>query len=72
IGTGVGGVIGPYLFGRLVDAGSRWVLFYGYLLAAVLMLVAAAVEGAFGVDAERQSLESIAAPLSAHDKHIDA
>jgi MFS family permease len=65
IGTGVGGVIGPYLFGRLIDAGSRWVLFDGYLLAAALMIAAAATEIGLGVDAERQPLEAVAQPLSA-------
>jgi len=72
VGTGVGGVIGPYLFGRLIEAGSRQVLFYGYLLAAALMLIAALAEIAIGVDAERQSLESVAAPLSARDQANDA
>jgi MFS family permease len=65
VGTGVGGVIGPYLFGRLIDAGSRWVLFDGYLLAAGLMIAAAATEIGLGVDAERQPLETVAQPLSA-------
>jgi MFS family permease len=65
VGTGVGGVIGPILFGRLIDAGSRWALFDGYLLAAGLMLVAAATEIGLGVDAEGRSLEAIANPLSA-------
>src|SRR6185312_9334663 len=71
-GTGVGGVIGPYLFGRLVDTGSRWALSTGYLAAAALMLIAAAVQAVFGVDAERQPLEAVAVPLSARDQHIDA
>ena len=65
VGTGVGGVIGPILFGRLIDVGSRWALFDGYLLAAGLMLIAAATEIGLGVDAEGQSLEAIADPLSA-------
>ena len=65
VGTGVGGVVGPYLFGRLIDAGSRWVLFDGYLLAAALMIAAAATEIGLGVDAERQPLEAVAQPLSA-------
>jgi hypothetical protein len=38
---------------------------WGYLAAAVLMLVAAGVEAKLGVDAEGKSLESIADPLSA-------
>jgi MFS family permease len=71
-GTGVGGVIGPYLFGRLIDVGSRWVLLYGYLLAAALMLVAAVAEIGIGVNAERKPLESVALPLSARPQEIDA
>jgi MFS family permease len=63
-GTGVGGVIGPWFFGRLIDTGSRWALFDGYLVATALMLVAAAAEIVIGVDAEGRSLESIADPLS--------
>jgi hypothetical protein len=41
-------------------------LFYGYIAAAVLMLAAAAIELVFGVAAERQPLEKVAEPLSAH------
>jgi MFS family permease len=65
LGTGVGGVAAPWLFGTLIGTGSRWALFYGYLTAAVLMLAAAVIEVVFGIAAERQSLEKIAAPLSA-------
>ncbi len=63
-GTAVGGIAAPWLFGRLIDTGSGLDLFYGYFLAGVLMLLAAAVEVRFGVAAERRSLEEIAAPLS--------
>ena len=72
VGTGIGGAIGPYLFGRLIDTGSRQALFDGYLLAAGLMIVAAGFELAFGIDAERQPLESVAEPLSARSQQIDA
>jgi MFS family permease len=64
IGTGVGGVAGPILFGALIDTGSRSSLFMGYLLGAVLMLVAAAVGWRYAVPAERRSLESVAQPLA--------
>ena len=64
LGTGVGGFIGPVLFGMLIDTGSRGALFAGYVLAAVLMCAAAAVAAAIGVDAERRPLESVAPPLS--------
>ena len=40
-GTAVGGISAPWLFGRLIDSGSRVALFDGYLLAAALMLAAA-------------------------------
>jgi MFS family permease len=63
-GTAVGGIGAPWLFGRLIDSGSRLALFDGYLLAAALMLAAAVVEVILGVDAERSSLEEIAQPLS--------
>ena len=64
IGTGIGGVAGPLLFGALVDTGSRDSVFAGYLLGAALMLVAAAVGWRYGVAAERRSLESVAQPLA--------
>jgi hypothetical protein len=54
------------LFAKLISSGSRTALFWGYILGAVLMLVGAAAELAFGVKAERQSLESISTPLQAH------
>jgi MFS family permease len=65
IGTGVGGVAGPILFGYLIESGSRGSVFLGYLLGAVLMVLAGIVEAIWGVAAERKSLESVAAPLSA-------
>jgi MFS family permease len=63
-GTAVGGIGAPWLFGRLIDTGSRAALFDGYLLAAGLMLAAAIVEVILGVDAEGASLEEVASPLS--------
>ncbi|HWD57936.1 MAG TPA: MFS transporter [Stellaceae bacterium] len=66
LGTGAGGIAAPWLFGTLIGTGSRVNLFYGYIAAAVLMLAAAAIELVFGVAAERQPLEKVAEPLSAH------
>ena len=65
LGTLVGGTIAPYVFGRLIESGSRQMLFYGYLGAAGLLLAAVATTIAFGVKAEGAALESVAAPLSA-------
>jgi len=64
IGTAAGGIVAPWLFGLLIDSGSRVALLYGYLLAAGLMLAAAAVEIWIGVAAEGAALERIARPLS--------
>jgi MFS family permease len=67
IGTGIGGVAGPWLFGVLIDTGSRWSVFGGYVLGAVLMLVAAVIAARWGVAAERKPLESVCRPLAAVD-----
>jgi MFS family permease len=64
VGTGIGGVAGPFLFGILIDTGSRESVFGGYLLGAGLMIAAAAVQLKWGVSAERQALEAVARPLS--------
>jgi hypothetical protein len=52
------------LFGYLIGSGSILAVAGGYTIATVLMLVAAAAEFKFGIDAEGRSLESIAEPLS--------
>jgi MFS family permease len=64
IGTLVGGVGAPILFGWIIGTGSISALFIGYLLAAVFMIFGALVEAWIGVPAERRSLEHLAAPLS--------
>jgi MFS family permease len=64
LGTAAGGVMAPLLFAWLIGTGERGNVFLGYLLGAGLMIGAAIVELAIGVKAERQSLESIARPLS--------
>ncbi|TAL00685.1 MAG: MFS transporter [Rhodospirillaceae bacterium] len=65
IGTAMGGVVGPALFGALIDRGSRPEILWGYLLGGGLMMFAAAVEVFLGFAAERRPLEQVAAPLSA-------
>lgn len=68
VGTGLGGVAGPWLFGVLIDTGSRGSVLGGYLFGAALMIAAGLVAWRFAVRAERRSLEDITAPLSAlHD-----
>src|ERR1700723_2293068 len=65
VGTGVGGVAAPLIFGRLIESGSKDSVFAGYAFAAALMLVASFVAARFAVAAERRSLEDVATPLSA-------
>ena len=64
IGTAIGGVASPWLFGVLVGSGQRGEVFLGYLFGAGLMIAAALVELLIGVKAERQPLESVARPIS--------
>ena len=64
IGTGIGGVAGPWLLGALIDTGSRTSVFVGYLVGSALMIGAAAIEMRCGVAAEGRPLESVARPLT--------
>ena len=64
IGTGIGGVLGPLLFGMLISTGSRLSVAVGYMIGAILMAAAALVEARWGVAAERQPLEAVSRPLA--------
>ena len=64
-GTAIGGVAGPLAFGWLIGTGNKWMLFWGYVFAAVLMIGAAVLEAIWGVAAEGKSLEDVSEPLSA-------
>jgi MFS family permease len=65
IGTGIGGIIGPQLFGRLVPTGNASDVFVALAIGAVLMIAGGGLEIMFGVKAEGQRLEGIARPLTA-------
>jgi MFS family permease len=67
-GTALGGIIGPTLFGQLIDTHQRGPVFIGYLIGSLLMIAAAVVAGIWGVAAERKSLEDVARPLSSADE----
>lgn len=64
IGTALGGVAGPILFGHLIASGDRAEVFLGYALGGGLMVAAAIVAFFLAIDAERRSLEAVAAPLA--------
>jgi MFS family permease len=72
IGTAVGGITGPVLFGALIDHASASKditgIAIGYFIGAVLMIGGGVVEAFLGVKAEGQSLENIAKPLTAEDE----
>ena len=71
VGTGIGGVIGPALFGKLVETGKEVNVFYGYLIASAVMIAAGVAEWLLGVDAERRSLEDVAKPLTAEEAETE-
>jgi MFS family permease len=64
IGTGIGGVVGPALFGALIETGSRANVFAGYLFGSGLMITAAIIAWRYCIAAERRPLETVARPLA--------
>jgi MFS family permease len=64
VGTGIGGAIGPWLLGALIDTGSRASVAGGYGLGAALMIAAALIEWRWGIAAERRPLEDVCRPLT--------
>jgi len=71
-GTFVGGVAAPYIFGLLIQTGSRTALLWGYMAGAFFMIGAAVIEAIIGIKAERKELEEITAPLSAVEENVAA
>ena len=71
VGTGLGGIIGPVLFGKYIEQGRSQVAF-GYYLGAGLMIAAGLVELVLGVEAAQRSLEDIATPLTSVEAAEDA
>jgi MFS family permease len=72
VGTAAGGIAGPLLFGKLIEdatTGGEGIgaIALGYYIGAALMVGGGIVAAFLGVRAERQSLESIAKPLTAED-----
>src|SRR6266852_836289 len=63
MGTGAA-ALAPVMFGILIQSGRPIEVFYGDLFGAALMAGAGLIAIFFGVKAERQSLESVARPLS--------
>jgi MFS family permease len=71
VGTAIGGITGPLLFGHLIDSGSVSQVAFGFYLGAAVMAIGGIAEIAFGVKAEGMALEDIAKPLTAQDAEGD-
>ncbi|MFL5738219.1 MAG: MFS transporter, partial [Actinomycetota bacterium] len=64
IGSALGGLIGPALFGKLVETGDQGNMFIGYAIGGALMIIGGLMEIFMGIDAEQKSLEEVAEPIS--------
>src|SRR5947209_7696809 len=67
VGTAIGGITGPLLFGQLISSGQRGQVVWSFLIGAVVMAIAGLVELWLGVAAERRPLEELALPLTVAD-----
>ena len=71
IGTAVGGITGPLLFGKLIATGDKGPVAIGFAIGAAVMAFGGVAELLFGVKAEGEQLEDIAKPLTAEDAEPD-
>jgi hypothetical protein len=67
VGTGVGGIAGPVLFGQFIHSGDVGQVALGFFIGAAAMALGGIAELAFGIRAEGRSLENIARPLTAEE-----
>jgi MFS family permease len=71
VGTAIGGITGPLLFGQLINSGQRGQVVWSFLIGAAVMAVAGLVELWLGVAAEQRALEELALPLTVADAERD-
>jgi MFS family permease len=71
VGTAIGGISGPLLFGQLIDSGQRGQVMWSFVIGAAVMAVAGLVELRLGVAAEQRPLEELALPLTVADAQRD-
>jgi MFS family permease len=67
MGTAIGGITGPLLFGELINSGNRGQVLWSFLIGAIVMAVAGLVELWLGIAAEQRPLEDLALPLTVAD-----
>jgi len=71
IGTALGGIVGPLLFGAVVASNDRAQVAVVFLIGAGVMALGGVAELFLGVRAEQASLEDIATPLTAEEAETD-
>jgi len=67
IGTAVGGISGPLLFGKLISSNVKGEVALTFLIGAAVMTIGGIAELLFGVNAAGKQLEDIAKPLTVGD-----
>jgi MFS family permease len=67
VGTGLGGIVGPLLFGHMIATNDRTWVMVAFLIGAAVMAVGGVAELFLGVRAEQTQLEDIAKPLTAEE-----
>ncbi len=72
VGTGLGGIIGPLLFGHLIATNDRNMVALAFLIGAGVMALGGVAELVLGVRAENTQLEDIAKPLTAEEAESGA
>jgi MFS family permease len=68
VGTAIGGITGPLLFGQLIESHDRHLAAVSFLIGAAVMAIGGVVELVLGVKAEGQKLEDLALPLTTADR----
>jgi MFS family permease len=71
VGTAIGGITGPVLFGQLINSGERTEVMWSFLIGAATMAMGGFVELWLGIPAERRPLEELALPLTVADAERD-
>ncbi len=71
IGTAVGGISGPLLFGQLIGSGDRDLVALAFLIGGAVMALGGVVEIFLGVRAEGVALEDIAKPLTVEEAEAE-
>ena len=67
IGTAVGGISGPLLFGNLIGSGKPGQVAIAFYIGSGVMALGGLAEIAWGISAERQQLEDVAKPLTVEE-----